>query len=312
MSRANVTISFHGPAVDAGEIDIADLAPALLHFSDIFKEAHRALDLKTPRPQVMVKATAANCFSVDISIIQSMTEQILELGQWGRSHESELEGVDLLLDLLMKGSQIVGGVAFGTVGLIAAIKAIGGNKPVGGVGDPEKGLSALVMEDGSSIEFDPRVSVLLRDEAVRKKAQSFVGVLKSDGIEKLEVSGDGIELMQLLAEDLPAFEIPEQENEELEPPIISHRTLNLRILSLSFKGDNMWRFTAGDENFLASIADAEFLNKIANNEIAFAKGDYLRCQIKETQIFTESGLKYERIVEKVENHITGARQLKLI
>jgi len=312
MSRANVTISFHGPAVDAGEIDIADLAPALLHFSEVFKEAHRVLGLKTPHPQVMVKATAANCFSVDISIVQTLGEQIAQLGTWVTGHKDELEGVDLLLELILKGGSILAGGATVAVGLFALLKKLKDKDIVSLEGDEAR--TTIVTSDNTEITVDSRVVILLRDEAVRVQARAFVDVLGKGGIERIvaddkEDDSVGVDIRY---DEISAFDVPDATDELVEEPLVIRRTLTLKILALSFKDDNKWRFTAGDESFYATVEDVGFLNRIDLNQIAFSKGDFLVCDVRETQIVTGAGLKFERAIEKVVKHIPGARQLRLI
>jgi len=308
MDRANVTISFHGPAVDAGEIDIADLAPALLHFSDLFKEAHRALRLETPRLQVMVKATAANCFSVDISIVQSIGEQISQLGTWAAGKKAELEGVNLLLEIILKG----GAIGASAWGLLSFLKFLKGKELVSSV-STDTGETTLITSDGDEFTLDTRVVLLMSDEAVRSKAHDFVSVMTKGGIERIVANDNtddeiGVDISH---KDVPAFDVPEISESPIEEPTVSQRTLTLKILSLSFKDDNKWRFTAGDESFYATVEDVDFLNQIDLNQVAFSKGDFLVCEVRETQIVTGAGLKFERAIEKVVKHMPGSRQLRL-
>jgi hypothetical protein len=64
--------------------------------------------------------------------------------------------------------------------------------------------------------------------------------------------------------------------------------------------------------FTAGIEDADFLNRIANNEVAFGKNDYLICDVRERQVKTAKGLKKERTIIRVVEHKPAARQLRLI
>jgi hypothetical protein len=53
------------------------------------------------------------------------------------------------------------------------------------------------------------------------------------------------------------------------------------------------------------------LQKVDSNQIAFAKGDILICDVKITQKRTSDGLKTEYVVEKVVEHRPAWRQLPL-
>ena len=70
--------------------------------------------------------------------------------------------------------------------------------------------------------------------------------------------------------------------------------------------------TDGAEPFTTGIEDIDFLKKIANDEIAFGKNDYLVCDVRERQLSTPKGLKKERTIIKVIEHKPAARQLKLM
>ncbi len=59
------------------------------------------------------------------------------------------------------------------------------------------------------------------------------------------------------------------------------------------------------------MKDAAFQSKVDNNEIAFAKGDILLCDLRTIQWQVEDGVKTENEVVKVVSHML-ARQLPLI
>lgn len=60
------------------------------------------------------------------------------------------------------------------------------------------------------------------------------------------------------------------------------------------------------------MEDAEFLNQALGGKVALSANDTLRCQIREEQKLTSSGLTKEVKVVKVIEHIPGAKQLRLI
>jgi hypothetical protein len=74
------------------------------------------------------------------------------------------------------------------------------------------------------------------------------------------------------------------------------------IVSLAFKEKDKWRLYDGQSTISASIKDEEFLEKVNNNSISFAKNDMLICDVKVTQISTKEGLKIEYDVIKVKEH----------
>ena len=50
MSTSHFGIAFEGPAFDDGEIDVRDLAPALLALGDVIQAANHALNGSGRRP----------------------------------------------------------------------------------------------------------------------------------------------------------------------------------------------------------------------------------------------------------------------
>lgn len=67
----------------------------------------------------------------------------------------------------------------------------------------------------------------------------------------------------------------------------------------------------GIDTFHAAIQDADFLAKVANNEIVFAKGDVLRVRMRKQQWLTGEKMRTVYEVLKVLDHRSAARQLPL-
>ena len=82
------------------------------------------------------------------------------------------------------------------------------------------------------------------------------------------------------------------------------------IVSLAFKEDNKWRLTDGQNTFSVLMKDEAFQYKVDNNDIAFAKGDVLVCDLRTVQWQVEDGVKSEYEVVRVVTH-RSARQLYL-
>lgn len=82
------------------------------------------------------------------------------------------------------------------------------------------------------------------------------------------------------------------------------------IVSLAFKEDNKWRLTDGQNTFSVSMKDETFQHRVDNNDVAFAKGDVLVCDLRTIQWQVEEGVKSEYEVVRVVAH-RPARQLYL-
>jgi len=89
MNDENLTLVFDGSGVEKGEIDVQDLAPALLALGDLIQSANNVINGDRAKISVCVRATAEGSFEVDLSIVQSLLETTKSIfaggGQWNIS-----------------------------------------------------------------------------------------------------------------------------------------------------------------------------------------------------------------------------------
>lgn len=303
MSEANLTLVFDGSAVTDGEIDIQDLAPALLAMEELIQAANHEINGDKAKISVKVQATAEGSFEVGLMIFQFLTENTEAYLDFALENEDKIAAANELTDLLFK---IVGGAA--TVvggGVFGLIKFLKGRKP-----DriEEKAKEVYVYIGDTYFVTNKQAIKLVESVAVRKPAKKAVSTLSKDGIDNIQVQRSGQETLSVSKGDVGYFEYNDNEEELMDEV----RPMTLQIINLSFKEDNKWRVTDGGEPFSATIEDIAFLNKIDNNEIAFSKGDYLFCDVRERQFNTSNGLKKERTIIEVKDHKPAAKQLRLI
>jgi hypothetical protein len=304
MSEAQFTLVFRGPAVENGEIDVQDLAPALLAIGELLQAANDTINGQASKVAVKVRATAEGSFEVDLSLWQQVIESIFTYAQ---DHKDGISAANELADLVLKAGGVVVGTA-GTLGggLFAMLKWLRGRKPE----KIEEKAGSVTLQIGDSYFItDSRTIMLAENIAVRNQAKRLVSALQKDGIDSISARRDGREEVTIEKRDVSSFDIPESDEEEITDET---RRMTLQIISLSFKEENKWRLTDGGEPFTASIEDTDFLNKISKNEISFGKDDYLVCEVRERQVSTSKGLKKERTIVKVIEHKPAARQLRLM
>ncbi|MDP2739815.1 MAG: hypothetical protein Q8O82_14210 [Pseudorhodobacter sp.] len=122
---------------------------------------------------------------------------------------------------------------------------------------------------------------------------------------------DGEPELTLTKSDVAAAKIPEPLDEETTETTNNREAL-LKIVSAQFAEGYLWRFTDGTNVFTASMEDRDFLNRLDRSEVVLAKDDTLRCVIEETQRLAGSRLKTEAKIIQVKEHMSGARQLRLL
>ncbi len=275
-------------------MDVRDLAPALLAAGQLVDAANSVLNDESVRVSVHVKATGVGSFEITLQVVQSLSDHL----------------ISLLTSPAPTAASTLATLIFGTpaaTGLVWLIKKCKGKSPskVDKVSDE----TVRIMVDGTTIEIPLRLLQLYQDVQVRVAAQRLVEApLQKDGIDSFEVRENRVTVVRIEKAEGVFFAKPNVPDETLVDDV---RRSAYSIISLAFKEDNKWRLHDGINVISASIADIEFLEKVDNNQIAFAKGDILVCEARVTQKQTEQGLRTEYTVEKVLEHRSAARQLPL-
>jgi hypothetical protein len=306
MSDENITLIFDGSGVEKGEIDVQDLAPALLALGDLIQSANNAINGNRAKISVRVRATAEGSFEIDLAIFQFLLDNTKSLFDFASSNKEGITAANELTDLIFKvGGGIVGSVTVMSGGLIALLKFLKGRKPE----RIEEKAGQVIIHIGDNYFTTNKGTIQLAENLeVRGHARKALASLSKDGIDKISIRRPGKETLEVNKSELEYFEVPEAE-EKLED---EERSMTLQIISLSFKEENKWKVTDGLEPFGVTIEDIDFLNKIANNEISFSKNDYLVCDVRERQFKSNKGLRKERAIIKVKEHQPAPKQLKLL
>lgn len=298
-------IGFDGPAVANGEIDVADLAPALLALGELFSAANRALNQDRAETRLKIRASEKGSFVALLSLDVSFLTDLLDMVA---AHPDRIVAADQLLELLIKGGTIVGG----TVGFFKALRFLKGKRPDSAKKN-EDGTTSITVGP-TTIIVDQRTVVLLEDLRTREATEKFVSTaLNAEGITAVsfDEEPDGEPELTLTKSDVSATKVPDPLDEETTESTTSREAL-LKIVSAQFAEGYLWRFTDGTNVFTASMEDRDFLNRLDRSEVVLAKDDTLRCVIEETQRLAGSRLKTEAKITQVKEHMSGARQLRLL
>jgi hypothetical protein len=292
MPEAIMTLQFEGEAVDAGTMDVRQLAPALIAAADAMREAHLILRVPGPSPQVEVRATRPGSFIVDLLVAEPSIFQ---------------RAVDLLTSGPATATANLTALVTPVVGSFGLVKRLR-NRKIRSAEQITPGLIRLVLDDGTTIETPPQSFQLVLDAAYRKSLHDLVEPLRGNrGITSVVASAEG-QSETVTRTDLPAFEVPPTPDEEL---VDSETEVVLRPVNVAFSEGNKWRFHDGENTFYASIEDPEFLQAVELGTERFAKNDMLRVLLRTRQYKVDSGLRSERTVIRVLEHLPGARQLDL-
>ena len=305
MSKsAFFNIVYDGPALQNNEMDIKELAPALLAISEAINEANSIFNKGMAEVSVSVKGSfKTGCFGIDLHVTQDLAKSLLSL-----FNSDAVTGGINLITLIGFGSYTA---KTATVSLLDALRWLR-NRKITRI--TTEGGMARIHVDEEFIEVEKEIIELLRSYKLRKAIESaIVTPLTLPGIESFasapELQRDGGEKAIIITkEEINCFIAPEPDDEEISDTTYE---INLHLLSVAFQEKNKWRFSDGSSTFFAEIMDEDFAGKVQNNTVAFAKNDILRVLLRAKQTLTAAGIRTDYAVVKVLDHRHSARQLSL-
>ena len=297
-------IGFEGPGVDNGEIDVLDLAPALLALGELVQTANSVLNQDRAKARLIVRASENGSFiavlALDVSFITDLLDKLAAHGQ-GITAAKDLTNI-----LLAAG----GGVGAVGAGVFAALRALRGRK-IEKIVDNSDGTKTLIG-GGNSVIVEKRTLILLQSPGVREMTEMFArSALRAKGVEGIRIMREkdtGAPDVRLEHTDIPALSMPSQDEAEVIETTHEREGL-LKIVTGQFQEGYKWRFSDGSNTFTADMKGTDFLTRMENAEIRLSKHDTLKCRIRETQTLQGSNLRTDIEITAVTKYIPGPRQL---
>lgn len=292
-ATVHFSIKYDGPALASHQMDVRELAPALMGLGELIEAANREIFPNGPSVAVQVKGNfKAGSFQIDMTAAQSLLEQVQDLlGGKGATAAANLSGILALLGL-------VGGTA---KGLISLTKFLQGRKP--SKTELRQDEVAYIVETQEAIEeftVDLGTHHLYQSRTVRQSLYKVLRPLATPGIDYFATGAAGVTEQVVIAEELSWFERA-AESADIVSDTVSQSVL-LQIESAVFKDSNKWRFHDGSSAFFAEIADPDFLARVNEGVERFGKADVLVVDLRRIQSISDSGLKLEYQIVKVHEH----------
>lgn len=296
MKHENFRISYDGQALSNHEIDVRLLAPALLAVGSVLEHANRIINQNNAKVAVNVKGSLqTGSVNIDFAVVQGFLTQAVDF----------LTGKEVTAALALM-AMLGFSAKDGYNSVIKFIRWARGRNIRKIDTEDEK---ARIFVDDESMEVEIQVLEMIRDYELRRSIEAMLSPLEHEGIDTFTIGTDADIYEQIRKEEITWFKSPPPASEILDTNIYQ---TTLQIERIEFAESNKWRFNDGTSSFYASIADKAFLERIAQNDAGFFKGDTLRVELEEKQRL-EGGdrLRSEYTILHVIEHRKGMRQISL-
>lgn len=249
MSKATITVRYDGPDLSTHQMDVADLAPALLAISELCKIANKKFNSDRAGVRVLISTDEEqNCFQFDLTVIQSVWDTAKAL-------VSDADVKTALEILTWLG--IINGGGYGLLKLIAWTK----NRPVESTKIIQNAGRDFVQVtiQGDVVVAYPEALEMLSDQAVIKNVKKIVEPVTKAGYEMVEFDFDRTrqERIEKVEAEVIVAARPANENESAaeEPQeITAWVTVYAPVYD---KNSERWRFTFGDGHEYMDISETD-------------------------------------------------------
>lgn len=285
MARhVRTTIRYDGPALVGHEMDVQDLAPALLALADIIQIANKKFNGDQAAMRVLVNADVEQkCFMIDLSLVQSIMDQAKTF--FGQDNVKTAKEI----------AEWIGIIGAGSGGLFALLKIArkrGASetklevKPVPGT------TNVSVTGNGNTIIIPAQAYQLAQEPTVVEKAKAVMKPLQKDGYETLSflegerevVEVDKTEAREIIATSLDALDEPPTES-------VAHIRGPVRIKSPQYEGSAKWSLLWNGRAIDADmVGDAlQWVADFQANRVAAPPNSVLDVSMTETVKLNDAG-----------------------
>lgn len=301
-------IAYTGKALENGEMNVRELAPALLAFADLVKFANKEIGseskIKVLMNQDSIKRGSFDLtFLLDTTMLQDVTNLV------GMAKHNGLSDLMLALGWTVTIADVPGKVQ----GIFQFIKQVG-DRIIKSVDTNAENDVEVTLDDGDKIRTTQNVINIYGNENCRIAIERIISPVEAengiDGFELRNPDTGNKEAIERVSKDeayLFKASMPGKIEEELKTET---QELWVQIISPNF-GDGKWKFDSGGGFLWATIQDDEFLQKIENHKLRFGKGDMLLITYYTRQQVKNGKLTSDNIVTKVKKVKRGMEQVPL-
>lgn len=285
MAEEHLSVEYRGPALDTGEMDVRQLAPALIAIADLLHESQRVIAPEQPRVAVHVRALREGSFGIDLTLTDELLKKAVSI--FSGNPTTAATNLLTLADHVTKAFTL--------------LLTLNGRKPRRRVKTSE-GRYRIDVDDDTSIEAEGPVAEMITDIRVRKAARDVIAPVKSEGIDEVHVTHRQTEV-NVTTRQAHAFDTDDLAGGVSETTV----EMSVSIAAISFLEGNKWRLSDGTRVFYATMRDDDFLQRVQTGE-PFAANDTMRVRMTLRQTIEGGGLRGEYFVDQVLEHTRALHQ----
>lgn len=290
MSKEIFQLKYDGPGLQYHQMDVRDLAPALLGVGNLIRDANFIINNDSAEVRVMVNSNMKpGSFVVGLEVWQEIVGAALSLlgGDGIKTARDILERLDLL-------SKVAGIGILGGLGVLEFYKWRDGRDIVNvqHVVDSSMGgtVNITIKGDGNTVNVDKGVYELTQNPRIARAAKAIFAPLKTDEIDTVQTLFNGNEQLSVNKADAKQIEascdaVIGDENILSKSIIEAHLT----PYDITFNTDaEKWKFEHGGNIITADITGTT----IARDAVArrgVSMDDLYHVQLEITERQTPSG-----------------------
>jgi len=318
MSKhVTTTIRYDGPALTHHEMDVQELAPALLALAEMVQLANKRFNGDAATMKVLVKADIEQqCFQLDIHIVQSILESAKHL--FGTEEYKTAKEIAELLDLLLPGG-ISGAIGYGVFSFWKRFSAEKNAPAVAITTEQHGGQTTLVQgTSGGSVTVNNNVYLLASDPEMIELGKKVLKPLERPGYKTLGFYRDNKPTVEWDEDEARAFmDRPATHLLPVEDPEPATNVTPIRaVVSVKTQrneGTAQWEIKWASRAVWASMEDHEWLAKFQAGRIPFDIPYWLDVSMEMTTSRIDPDAEPKFAIKKVHDLINGhGRQEELL
>lgn len=282
--HARTTIRYDGPALAGHEMDVQDLAPALLALADLVQAANRRFNGTQADIRVLVNADVEQrCFMIDISLVQSLLDQAK--GFLGTDHVKTAREI----------AEWIGIISGGGVGLFHFLKFLTKANEEGAALKIESSGSdnVIVTGNGNTIVLPRQVVVLAQEPKIVERAKAVMRPLEREGYDTLSFIDRDDQVFEVRREEAEQISaLPSNPLESVPTESRSEIRGQVRIKSAQYEGNAQWSFLWNGRAINAEMVDEaeQWVQAFQGNLISAPPNSILDVTMSETARLDQNGM----------------------